>query len=178
MSLYVLRPIRVEDEALILHARNSEGVRHFMLSQDIIAPEVHAKWMAAKLIDCNAPYYLFLHQGVPIGVVGVTQYQMELKSGEWGFYIFAPDAPKGTGTTMLAAFLDIVFAKGFLQMTSLVFDYNLKSLQLHEKLGFERKSVLTECAHGKDATVWRITRAMWQAKRVAFCALIETVRVE
>jgi len=178
MNTYRLRPIIAQDEALILEARNSDVVRPFMLSQVIIAPQAHAKWMAAKLIDTHAPYYLFFYGSSPIGVAGITHYTPETKSGEWGFYVFAESAPKGAGTVMLAAFLDVVFSKGLSQVTALVFEHNVKSLKLHEKFGFTRKSVLAGYADGGDVTVWQLSRVCWQQKRAAFVAMIETVTVE
>lgn len=174
---FSLRLIRAEDEALILRARNSESVRHFMLSPDIITSQTHAAWMAKKLQEMDtAPYFLFLHDDTPIGVVGITHYVAETENGEWGFYIFAPDAPKGTGTIMLAAFLDVMFARGIRRMTSLVFAHNAKSLALHEKLGFSAKGVVSGQARA-DVAVWSLSRQQWQLTRQEFVAQIEQVTV-
>ncbi len=178
---YSLRVIRKGDEELILQARNSDAVRPFMCSQAMITPEVHAKWFAARLERAGvAPYFVFSHEGAAIGVVGITQYNEEAQSGEWGFYLFAP-APKGAGTAMLAAFLDAVFARGIIRkITSLVLETNVKSLRLHEKLGFVRKGTLVGhmMVEGAavDVAIWALGMEQWAQTRPALQC--ETVGVD
>ena len=176
--MFRLRALRPDDEALILQARNSDSVRLFMQSQAIIPAEVHARWMAAKLADTQAPYFLFLQDSKPIGVVGITHFVADTHSGEWGFYIFVPDAPKGAGTAMLATFLDIMFAKGLLSVKAVVFTHNMKSQRLHAKLGFSQKSVILGETPDKELTVWQLSAAQWRLTKPAFAAIIETVNVE
>lgn len=174
---FSLRPIRAEDEDLILRARNSDGVRMFMLSKEMIAPEVHAAWLAGKLAEADvAPYFLFLHEGRAIGVVGITRYDAQLRSGEWGFYIFGQDAPKGAGTVMGAIFMEVMLGREHIRrVTAVVFAHNVKSMAMHERLGFVRRAELG--GQAEDMIVMSLDAEQWQRTRQRFLREIETVNV-
>lgn len=175
--MYRLRPMRANDEAMILEARNSDAVRLHMLSQAIIPLAEHQKWMAAKLADGRCPYCIFEKEGSPVGVVGIARYSEMSDSGEWGFYLFGEGLPPGMGTLMLAAFLDRVFAQGLQAVTALVFCDNGRSMGLHEKLGFLRKGTIMDYRPGRDVQVWSLTQQAWQKRRGIFAELIRKVKI-
>jgi UDP-4-amino-4,6-dideoxy-N-acetyl-beta-L-altrosamine N-acetyltransferase len=108
-----------------------------------ISPQEHAQWyehasqdnMRSLLIfecDKRAQGFVNLHRVADWGL------------GEWGFYA-APGAIRGTGRALGEAALDYAF--NTLQLHKIcgeVIANNIRSLRLHEMLGFQREGILRE----------------------------------
>lgn len=166
--MYRLRLIGREDAELIRRARNSDMVRPFMCGQEVIDVPQHMAWFGKKLaVLGDEPYCLFLYHGTPIGVVGISVYDAEHGIGEWGFYLFAPDAPRGAGTAMLVAFCEYVMQHTRIRaLSARVKADNRKSLHLHEKLGFARLQQEDGIVH------FLLMRECWQRERQRFAPLL------
>lgn len=177
---FALRPLCWEDAQQVLAWRNSDRVRSFMLQEQLILPEEHQQWVSTRLSSPDLPHYLFWEGVRPLGVVGLTHYEQEHRRGEWGFYLGEHGAPAGTGTRMLAAFLEEMFSRrGLRKLCAQVLRSNEKSLHLHRKLGFNEEGLLK--AHllrgqeGRDVVMLALFDREWEAKKKAFREMIDSV---
>lgn len=169
---YALRPLRVTDEAWLLHARNSDSVRPYMLSQALITPQEHRRWLEKKLSSHReTPYFIFLEKEHAAGVVGIGRMDKASLRGEWGFYTY-PGGMPGTGTRMLGAFLDeMLTRRGLQSIAAQVLGSNARSLHLHRKLGF-----LSE-GNAEGVASFMLPAQDWERKRAAFAAIIREVEI-
>ncbi|NCY24899.1 MAG: N-acetyltransferase [Alphaproteobacteria bacterium] len=163
--MYKLRLITKDDSELIHQARNSDAVRPFMCGQGVIDAAQHMAWMEKKLTLLDSePYCLFVKDDTPIGVVGISQYDAQHGIGEYGFYLFAEGTQPGTGTAMLVAFCEYAMQHTNMSaLTARVKGSNVKSLRLHDKLGF------TRVQEDEEGIVhFMLTRASWREQRARF----------
>jgi UDP-4-amino-4,6-dideoxy-N-acetyl-beta-L-altrosamine N-acetyltransferase len=170
---YALRPLQMGDAEWLRHARNSDEVRPFMLSQKIITIEEHQRWLEKRISHhAQTPYFMFLCQEKPLGVVGISAMDEATGRGEWGFYIYADRTPSGAGTRMLSAFLDeMLLRRGLPGMSAHVLASNERSLHLHRRLGFSEESA------SDDVVALLLPGQQWKEQRPAFAGYIEQVEI-
>jgi UDP-4-amino-4,6-dideoxy-N-acetyl-beta-L-altrosamine N-acetyltransferase len=177
---FFLRPLGWKDAPLLLEGRNSDHVRLLMLSQKRITQEEHRRWMEKRLATPETPYFIFLEGSKPLGLVGMTSFDEEHARGDWGFYLWATDAPSGAGTHMLSAFLDEIFLRRAVRkLCSQVINTNEKSLHLHRKLGFSEEGLLKDHILGlngpQDVTVFGLFDHDWHVRRTTFNTYVANV---
>jgi len=64
-----LRPMAEQDSELILRWRNSDRVRQYMYSDELIGPARHRAWFERMLADPKNAYLVFEVEGRPLGLV-------------------------------------------------------------------------------------------------------------
>ena len=177
---YLLRPMQRSDAQALLDGRNSELVHPFLFSNHKITGEEHERWVQKKLASADMQVFVFLHKNTPIGMVNLTHLDSEHGRGEWGFHIWAADAPKGAGTCMLAAFLDETFLRrGLRKLCALVLCTNARSLHLHRKLGFSEEGLFKEHVMknniSQDVAAFALFDRDWRSKREHFVSSLAQV---
>lgn len=120
----------------MLQMRNQDHVRMNMLSSDIIPTDSHDKWFNAMLEADDKAFFILSHNNKPAGIIGF--YDMVESCANWTFYLAGQHPPKGLGTAMCSLGLNTIFKKtDIYKIRTKVLDSNIKSLKLHERLGFQ-----------------------------------------
>lgn len=138
-----LLPLAAEHLALVLGWRNHPAIRENMLQQHEITAAEHRDWFERVAPDPSRRLLVGWDGGAPIGFVHLAN-AVPGGSGEWGFYA-APGAPRGSGTRLCAAALDLAFGELALhKVCGQALAFNAASVRMHERLGFAREGVLRE----------------------------------
>ena len=131
-----LRPMTAEDRDHVLRWRNSERVRRWMYTTDVIRPERHAEWFALTLGDPTVDYQVFEYAGRPVGLVYFTRIDRRHETAYWGFYAGEVDVPKGIGSLMELRLMDHAFdGLGLRKVSCEVIDGNDGVVRLHRRFG-------------------------------------------
>lgn len=135
------REIKETDCDLLLEWRNRAHVRNMMKTTHVIHPDEHKKWFPSVIGNPN--YIMISSSNFPIGIINFKLETNDTvkKSAEWGFYLGWNDLPSGTGEKLCR--MGIEYAKTKLALSSLhaeVEKHNVKSIVLHQKLGFVQTS--------------------------------------
>jgi UDP-4-amino-4,6-dideoxy-N-acetyl-beta-L-altrosamine N-acetyltransferase len=133
----MLRPLEESDLELILPWRNAPKVRQAMFTQHEIRWDEHQAWFRHMQKDDTKRWFLFLdHEHAPSAVVSFVSIEKVQKLAFWGFYT-DPDAKPGTGLRMSLDALDKAFFElGLRKLNAEVLASNLRSLEMHKKIGF------------------------------------------
>jgi UDP-4-amino-4,6-dideoxy-N-acetyl-beta-L-altrosamine N-acetyltransferase len=133
----MLRPLEKSDLELILRWRNAPTARKAMFSQHEISLEEHRAWFQRIQEDDTQQWFLFLDDdGFPSAVVNFIQIDQVQKKAFWGFYT-KPESKRGTGLRMSLEALDKAFDNmGLEKINAEVLGSNLRSLDMHKKVGF------------------------------------------
>ncbi|MBS62899.1 UDP-4-amino-4,6-dideoxy-N-acetyl-beta-L-altrosamine N-acetyltransferase [Salinisphaera sp.] len=139
-----LRPLERCELELVRGWRNHDDVRKHMYQQHVIGRDEHVQWFERACTDKNKHLLVFDIGMVPTGFVNLTVRDSRARRADWGFYL-APDAPRGTGALLGRAALRHVF--DVLELHKLCGEaiaYNDRSIRFHERMGFQRESILRE----------------------------------
>ncbi len=123
------------DLEMILAWRNDPAVRGVMRTRHEITASEHRRWYLRASADAARRLWVYQLHGRMLGFV---QFAEVCPGGQasWGFYS-APGAPKGIGRAMGRLALDRIFGEeGVAAVTAEVMADNLRSLAMHEALGF------------------------------------------
>jgi UDP-4-amino-4,6-dideoxy-N-acetyl-beta-L-altrosamine N-acetyltransferase len=136
----MLRPLENSDLELILSWRNTLTVRQAMFTQHEISWNEHQAWFRSSQADESKRLFLFLdHENAPCAVVSFVSIEQVQKLAFWGFYT-DPDAKPGTGMRMSLEALDKAFDDlGLMKLHATVLASNLRSLEMHKKIGFTQE---------------------------------------
>lgn len=139
---FTLRKITENDLEKALKWRNSDHIRSNMFSDHIITLEEHYKWFN-KIKEDNCNFYLiFEKQSIPIGMTYFTDLDISNQVCSWGFYLGEKGLPKGMGTVLGFFSLEYAFQiLGIEKLCGEVLGFNIPSIKLFQKLGFEEDSV-------------------------------------
>lgn len=181
-SSYFLKPIQAADAPMLLAWRNADHVRNETLSGDVIDSDRHAEWIKKNLSLPFPMHYVFSSIHRPLGIVGVKNLDEQMQA-EWGFHFGVTDAPKGAATTMLSAFLKLVFEHMKLnRVNARVITSNAKSIYLHKKLGFIKDNVKSGeiNRHGTpvDVIYYHYDAEQWRSVRDAWLPITSNVAIE
>jgi UDP-4-amino-4,6-dideoxy-N-acetyl-beta-L-altrosamine N-acetyltransferase len=140
---FSLRPLTPEDLAMLFEWRNHPDVRRYMFTQHPIGWEEHQRWFES--VGQNPTRRLMLVE-TPGDAIGFVQFSNVTPHGvaDWGFYA-RPHAPKGSGSGLGTAALDLAFGSWQLhKVCGQAISSNSASIALHERLGFTQEGVLRE----------------------------------
>ncbi|WP_240967359.1 MULTISPECIES: UDP-4-amino-4,6-dideoxy-N-acetyl-beta-L-altrosamine N-acetyltransferase [Pseudomonas] len=138
-----LRLLTEPDLPLLLDWRNDPAINRYMFNQRPIQLAEHIQWFCRAAQDPKYTLLIYENNSTPLGHINFTE-KPDSGIAEWGFYI-APDAPRGTGSSMCTAALRMAFLEIKLRKISAqVLAYNERSLHLHQKLGFQQEGVLRD----------------------------------
>ena len=157
---FILRPMDTDDVDRVRRWRNLEHVKAYMFTDDDIGEDEHKSWFDLILLSDDADYQIVEYQKNPIGLANAVKINHISKSCSWGFYIAETGCPKGSGTTLALLMLEHIFtAYPVHTIYAEVFEFNIASLKLHEKLGFKPVLELARTAekNGKDENVIAIS---------------------
>ena len=135
-----LRPAQPQDAKLIFDWRNQPHIRAASLNTDPLIWENHVAYLNRVLKDPdNHCWCIYQEDDKDLGLVNAQK--LDDGSWSWGFYIGAPEAPKGAGCRMLVQFLRHLSTQvGFSGVRAVVLASNQRSRALHEALGFRSDS--------------------------------------
>mgnify|MGYP000639041833 CR=1 FL=1 len=131
-----LRVMAERDLEQVLAWRNHASIRLHMYTQHEITFDEHLSWWNRVSESPNYALFIFERMQRPMGYVAFSEITQKNTTATWGFYT-APDAPKGTGSLMTFAAMEMAF--GPLRLPKLdaeILDENTASLQLHKSFGF------------------------------------------
>jgi len=162
-----LRDMTAQDLTLVLAWRNHPEVRKYMFRQDEIGAGEHREWFRRCLMEPGRHLLVYEEGDGPAGFANLGNAFVG-SDATWGFYV-APGAPRGTGGRMCQAALDHAFsALGVRKVSGEAIATNLRSIALHERLGFLREGMRREprpgapdgyhevVCFGLTADAWRI----------------------
>lgn len=139
-----LRPLLKDDLEVVLLWRNHPNIRRFMYSQHKIALSEHLAWYERTLTNDSIHLLMYELNGIPTGFVKLQVVDATSRRGDWGFYL-SPDAPKGSGRLLGQSTIDYAFKQvGLHKLCGEVLEYNVKSLQFHERLGFKKEALFRD----------------------------------
>ncbi|MFU1981297.1 UDP-2,4-diacetamido-2,4,6-trideoxy-beta-L-altropyranose hydrolase [Bordetella hinzii] len=162
-----VRRMRDEDLTRVLGWRNHPEVRRYMYTTHEITLHEHTAWFARASQDPAKHLLVYEQGGAPAGFASLSV-DSRNNIAEWGFYV-APDAPKGTGRQLGRAVLKYAFETvGVHKVCGEALDFNERSVQFHERLGFKREGVLRDQHFdGKryhSIVAFGMLRHEWQSK--------------
>src|SRR5690606_4736833 len=147
ISFRKIRKDNEKDKNLIFNWRNNDNVRLYSFNQKLISKEEHEKWFSE--IDKNYIYFICEYNKAPVGALYFNNIQNnEVK---WGFYLGERNVAKKLGYDMCFYGLNYAFCKlKFKKITAEILTNNIKSIKLHESLGFtkikeEKNYLIYEC---------------------------------
>jgi len=151
MNTDSLREIADDGELELMREwRNAPQVRANMYTRHVISPEEHRQWWDRIRVSDRHCYRIFVRDGVPLGIVGFYDIDRESQHAVWAFYA-APDAPRGTGSAMEFAALDMAFGElGLRKLSCEVLEFNAAVIKLHHKFGFKTEGIFVQ--HHKTDT--------------------------
>ena len=154
-----LRPITLEDTALIIKWRNASEVRRNFIFQETLTNEMHEYWMETKVANGEVIQYIIEDSdtGKPIGSVYFRDIDKRHNSAEYGIFIGESDARgRGIGTEVAQLFLSYGFHTLALHRISLrVLASNQIAYGCYVKAGFRYEGCFREmvCLDGKYCDV-------------------------
>lgn len=93
----------------ILNWRNSDEVRIWMYSKNVISVEEHLSFCESLIKHPSSAYFLVLKNEKPIGVVSLINYDEIEQCGEIGFYLNPQYFKSGLGLDVFYSGLELLF---------------------------------------------------------------------
>ena len=135
-DLGMLRPMTDADLERVFFWRNHPSIRSHMFTQHEITWEEHRAWWKSVRSSSEFASFIFEWECKPLGYVAFSEIATKASTATWGFYT-APDAPRGTGSLMSLAAMDMGFGPlGLRKINAEVLGRNTASQRLHESFGF------------------------------------------
>ena len=123
---------------MILDWRNSDNIREWMYSQDVISTKTHLDFIDELLFSKERQYLLVKKENNYVGMVNFTSINFDKKQSYFGLYANPFEKMAGIGRVLEEICLKYVF--DFLVLNKLkleVFSDNLKVVNLHKKYNFK-----------------------------------------
>ena len=144
---YKLIPVTELDKSVqlqLLNIRNEEHIRQWMFTGKIISVDEHLSWIKHLKTDLDQICFVIIDDdGCPYGSVNLKKINKNHKTAELGFYKTETLNEKGLVTRCLKALIDYSFdVIGLEKLYSEVFEGNVKSVNIHEKLFFCKEGFL------------------------------------
>lgn len=140
-----LRKVNDDDLITILQWRNHPDVRYWMFEQEEISLVNHLNWYEKQKYNLNVHLRIFMLQEQAQGFINMRH----ISNGkyEWGFYL-SPQCPRGQGKVLGKLALQWAFVDlGAQIVQGQVLGFNVRSLALHQKLGFKQDCILRKKHH-------------------------------
>lgn len=135
--------MQTKDLQIVLSWRNHPKVRSVMFSSHEIKMDEHMAWFKSCTADSSRKLVIFESGGSPQGFTNLYIDPIS-HNAEWGFYV-APDATKGTGTSMAKAVMASAFFEWDVhKISGRVLAVNERSQAFHAMLGFQLEGVLRQ----------------------------------
>lgn len=139
----ILKEINESDLVFLLDWRNHAFIREVMFNSEVISWEQHSQWFHKLQQSDTAISKIFYFDNIPYGLLNITQIDPVNNTCEWGFYIGSLTAPKGMGTILGYTALNYIFQEFHIRkLSAQVFEFNNKSINFHNKMGFTQEGKL------------------------------------
>lgn len=126
----------------VLAWRNDPRVRSNMYSQHEITLDEHRAWWNSARKQMDRRYFIYHAEGRDLGFVSITDIDQTHGTANWA-YFSATDAPKGTGSGMERAALEMAFkVLGLRKLCCVVLDFNTRVIEFHKRFGFRIEGTL------------------------------------
>ena len=144
---YRLMPITDLDETKqlqILDIRNEDYIRRCMLTGNIITRCDHLSWIERLKTDRSQICFVIIDDDSNLwGSVNLKKIDNEHKTAELGFYRTQKSSEKGIMMASLSILINYSFdILGLEKIYSEVFEDNIKSINIHERLLFVKEGFL------------------------------------
>ena len=131
------------DLPAVLQWRNHPEVRRYMFTQHEISADEHRQWFEAASRDAKRHLLIYECAGDALGFVSL-RVNAHPNVADWGFYV-APQASGGTGRALGRCALDHAFgALALHKVCGRAIEFNLRSIEFHQALGFKHEGLLRE----------------------------------
>ncbi|OJU11269.1 MAG: UDP-4-amino-4,6-dideoxy-N-acetyl-beta-L-altrosamine N-acetyltransferase [Caulobacterales bacterium 68-7] len=138
-----------------------------MYTDHVIAPDEHARWFAAAVIDPTRRYWIIEADGQGVGLANLYDIDTADRRATWAYYIADP-SQRGRGVGAMAEFQVIEQAFGALGLARLaceVLETNPAVIKLHKRFGFVETTRLvgraTKDGQPVDAIGLELTADAW-----------------
>lgn len=139
-----IRLMKIEDLEMVRSWRNHPNIKRYMFSTKDISATEHENWFNQVNKEKNRTLLIYTKNNKPLGFVQFAPIKTIDTVLDWGFYA-APDASKGTGTTMSTLALDYAFNQlKAHKIFGEVLEHNIGSINFHLKMGFIQEGVLRD----------------------------------
>lgn len=170
LSDYTLRPLAMADADMIRNWRNQEHIQAVMYQDHEIEAEEHHAWMQKVVDEDTSHYFVFCHQGKPIGLCGLYNFSEKDDRAVWMFYLGEKNTPKGAGSAMWFLLLDHAFGTmGLRKICSEVLAINEGVVRMHIRFGFAKEGILRaqtiKDGEPVNAVIFGMLRDEWKAAR-------------
>jgi len=151
LSSIKFRTLEKGDLNMVLKWRNSENIRKYMLSNELITMYEHIQWFEKISNDLSSENLIAEYNGNPIGFVSITDINSVNRTCTWGMYIGEENTILGLGVLLEICAIDRMF--GFHKIRK-IWGQVLSSNRirfLHYKLGFTDEGVLKRHIYRNDS---------------------------
>tara|TARA_B110000914_G_scaffold203191_1_gene196668 strand:+ start:338 stop:910 length:573 start_codon:yes stop_codon:yes gene_type:complete len=130
-----------EELEIIREIRNESNIRKNMRTSEKISTQDHMNWFKKLKSSKIHNFYLIRYDSKIVGGLGFNNYDKNLLSGEWAYYV--SDKSKFLGLGACIEFKAIEYFFNSYELNSLfcyVLKHNLGVIKLHNKFGFQEIS--------------------------------------
>jgi UDP-4-amino-4,6-dideoxy-N-acetyl-beta-L-altrosamine N-acetyltransferase len=114
-----------------------------MFTDQEITWEEHCEWFGRVRSAPDQKHFIYEYEKTPIGYIAFTRMSDVHSRCYWGFYIGEPSVPAGAGTEMCSMAIAWLFQNTTMnKICGEVLGSNVRSIRLHEKLGFAKEGIL------------------------------------
>ena len=130
--------LTLKERLMVLNWRNSDNIRKWMYSQDVISIEGHVNFIGNLLFSKDRQYLLVKKENNYLGVVYFANIDFDKKSSYFGLYANPFEKMAGIGRVLEEICLKYVFDLLSLNKIKLeVFNDNLRAINLYKKYHFK-----------------------------------------
>jgi UDP-4-amino-4,6-dideoxy-N-acetyl-beta-L-altrosamine N-acetyltransferase len=146
--------------------RNTKQVSQYMITNHFISVEEHQRWLEKLKTNSSAKAWIIIYNNAPVGLVSLTNINMEKKTAEWGFYIAEESARgKGVGSTTLYKLMKYVFnTLRFEKLSTLVLQNNDVAMKMYDQFGFKKDNAEKQHLQRNGAIIDVISLSISQKK--------------
>ena len=132
-----------EELHLVRDWRNSDHVRLWSLNEGCIPWEEHLQFIESLKRDHHRFYYLVLNENEALGVVNLTNLDIENKRAYWGIYTSPQRISPHSSESIKDAFLKLAFQSIELNTLKLeVLETNQRAIRFYHRSGFTEEGRL------------------------------------
>lgn len=170
----IWRPIREDELELVMNWRMLPEITYYMYTDPQLTIEQQREWYQKSKADTKNETYMIEVNGVPAGVLNITDIDYKNKRCSWGYYV----AVKELRSLNLAMMLEwnvydyAFYHLGLNKVAGEIFSFNKGVLRIHRMCGSTIEGELKEHIYKNgefyDVTVTGITRNQWEALKGKF----------
>lgn len=166
-----LRPLRLDDIAMVRTWRNLPDVARYMYTDHQISEGEHARWFGDALERSDRRYWIIELDGQPVGLANLVEISERHRRASWAFYLADPAVRgRGVGSFTEEFVLRHAFEElGLHKLCCEVLGSNDAVVGMHQKFGFVVDGVLRQHIwkddHFEDVVSLSMTEDEYRARR-------------